>query len=398
MSDFASSRVSSPLIGKMRADRFAVSILFLVNGFFIGSWAPKIPVLMQRLEIGESLMGMLILVFGLGSITIMPICGALTAKNGSAPVLRIVSILTLPTLLILSLAPEFVTTAAAAFLFGGLIGGMDVSMNANAVAVEKRMGKAIMSSCHGFWSLGGLIGAGFGGLLIATFGEFGHAVIVTVAATIAVFAVIPMIAQDQPTAEAKASSPLRLPKSPLPYLVGIMALFSMVPEGAILDWGAHFLQAERGASIELAALGYAAFSGTMAIMRFLGDIIRQRLGAVLTLRICGAFALAGIILGALAPTPGLVIAGFALAGIGISNMVPIAFSAAGNLPGIPSGIGLSIVTVMGYSGILVAPSAIGFIAERTGFVPVLIGVALLLSVALAFSSLARYANFVADDA
>jgi predicted MFS family arabinose efflux permease len=219
---------------------------------------------------------------------------------------------------------------------------------------------------------------------------------VTVLATAGALFALPLLAQDQPTPEAKAATPLKFPRSPLPYLVGIMALFSMIPEGAILDWSALFLQQEHGASIELAALGFAAFSATMAIMRFAGDAIRQRLGAVLTLRICGGFALTGMMLAALAPEPELAILGFAIAGIGISNIVPIAFSAAGNLPGVPSGIGLSIVTVMGYSGILIAPSAIGFIAEHTGFSPVLMGTAALVLVTLGLSRLARYANFSAE--
>src|SRR5690606_1694834 len=126
----------------------------------------------------------------------------------------------------------------------------DVAMNTNAVAVEKRMGRAIMSSCHGFWSLGGLIGAALGGVLLGAFGEIGHAVVVTILAAAITFPVLPLIAQDQPTAEAKASTPLRFPSSPLPYLVGIMALFSMIPEGAILDWSAVYLQRDHGANIE----------------------------------------------------------------------------------------------------------------------------------------------------
>lgn len=396
MSDLATSRGTAPLYFGIRGDRIAVSTLFLMNGFLIGSWAPKIPVLMARLEITESVMGLLILAFGLGSIIIMPIFGTLSARNGSAPILKFAALIVMPLLFLLSLAPELVSTAVVVFAFGGFIGGMDVAMNTNAVVVEKRMGRAIMSSCHGFWSLGGLIGASLGGLLLGSFGEIGHAAVVTALAALITLPVLPLIAQDQPTAEAKASSPLRFPSSPLPYLVGIMALFSMVPEGAILDWSALYLQRDHGASIELAALGFAAFSATMAIMRFAGDTIRHRLGAVTTLRICGVFALTGMVLGALAPTPELVIAGFAIAGIGISNMVPIAFSAAGNLPGVPPGIGLSIVTVTGYSGILVAPSAIGFIAEHTGFSPVLLGTAGLIVVTLALSSLARYANFSAD--
>ncbi|RDE09316.1 MFS transporter [Pelagibacterium lacus] len=393
MSGISSSRSAAPLRFGVRPDRIAISLLFLTNGFLIGSWAPKIPVLMGRLGISESTMGMFILVFGLGSIVMMPIMGALTARNGSALVLKVASALVVPFLLLVTLAPDIVTTAIAIAAFGGFTGGMDVAMNTNAVAVEKRMGRAIMSSCHGFWSLGALLGSALGGLLLGSVGELGHAVILTMLAAAAVFFALPMLAEDQPSAEERSKTRLRFPSSPLPYLVGIMALFSMIPEGAILDWGALYLQRDHGASIELAALGFAAFSATMAIMRFAGDAIRQRLGAVRTLRICGCFALVGMMLGALAPSAELAIAGFALAGIGISNMVPIAFSAAGNLPGVPSGIGLSIVTVTGYSGILVAPSAIGFIAERTGFSPVLFGTALLVLVTLALSRLARYGNF-----
>ncbi|HCO56137.1 MAG TPA: MFS transporter [Pelagibacterium sp.] len=396
MSDLATSRGSAPLYFGMRGDRLAVSALFLVNGFLVGSWAPKIPVLMARLGITESIMGLLILVFGLGSIAIMPVIGALTARHGSAPLLKPATLGVLPMLFLLTIAPELITTAVVIFVFGGLIGGMDVAMNTNAVAVEKRMKRAIMSSCHGFWSLGALLGAALGGVLLGALGELAHAFILTILAASAALFALPLLAQDQPTPEARAATPLKFPRSPLPYLVGIMALFSMIPEGAILDWSALFLQKEHGAGIELAALGFAAFSATMAIMRFAGDFIRQRLGAVVTLRICGGFALTGMMLAALAPTPQLAILGFAIAGIGISNIVPIAFSAAGNLPGIPSGIGLSIVTVMGYSGILVAPSAIGFIAEHTGFSPVLMGTAALVLVTLGLSRLARHANFSAE--
>lgn len=380
----------------LRTDRVAVSALFLVNGFLVGNWAPKIPLLMHRLEIGETMMGLLILVFGIGSVTMMPVIGALTAKYGSAPVLRIVSVVVLPILLIITVLPELWMVAVVIVLFGGFIGGMDVAMNANAVAVEKRMGKAIMSSCHGFWSLGGLIGAATGGLMIGALGEIGHAIAFTIVATIVTLAILPWIARDNTTEATRAASPLRMPRSPLPYLIGGMALFSMLPEGSILDWSAHFLQKELNASIELAALGFAAFSGTMAVMRFMGDAIRQRFGAVLTLRVCAVIALIGMVLGAIAPTAELAIAGFAFAGLGISNMVPIAFSAAGNLPGVPPGIGLSVVTVMGYSGILVAPSAIGFAAERLGFSPVFLIVSGLLLIPLVLSRLGKYADFSSD--
>lgn len=380
----------------LRTDRVAVSLLFLINGFLVGNWAPKIPLLMHRLDIGETTMGLLILAFGIGSVTMMPVIGTLTAKYGSAPVLRVVSVIVLPILLIITLLPGLWSVGVAIVLFGGFIGGMDVAMNANAVTVEKRMDKAIMSSCHGFWSLGGLIGAATGGFLISALGEIGHAIAFTVAATIVTLAVLPWIARDNTTEATRAAEPLKMPRSPLPYLIGFMALFSMLPEGSILDWSAHFLQKELDASIELAALGFAAFSGTMAVMRFLGDAIRQKLGAVLTLRICAIVALIGMVLGSIAPTAELAIAGFAFAGLGISNLVPITFSAAGNLPGVAPGIGLSVVTVMGYSGILVAPSAIGFAAERLGFPPVFLMVSALLLIPLLLSRLGRYADFSSD--
>jgi fucose permease len=130
----------------------------------------------------------------------------------------------------------------------------------------------------------------------------------------------------------------------------------------------------------------------MAIMRFAGDLVRDRFGAVRTLQFCSSISIVGLLIAGFAPNAFIAIAGFAIAGIGISNMVPIAFSAAGNMPGMAPGIALSVVTTMGYSGILVAPSAIGFIAEHTGLAAVFIGLPLLHVVVLMLSKLARHAD------
>jgi fucose permease len=173
-----------------------------------------------------------------------------------------------------------------------------------------------------------------------------------------------------------------------------MALFSMIPEGAVLDWSALYLQQELGAPVETAGLAFAAFSAAMAVMRFSGDPIRDRLGAVPTLRISTLVAGAGLIVAAWADSVVGAAAGFALAGLGIANMVPIAFSAAGNLPGLAPGIGISIVSFMGYSGLLFAPSLIGFIAKHTGLGPIFAALPLLYVVVLALSRLARHADAV----
>ncbi|MGN7869068.1 MFS transporter [Paracoccus sp. 22332] len=372
--------------------RWAVSALFFANGLVVGSWAPKLPAMMARLGIGESVAGLLVLSLGVGSICLMPVFGALVARRGSAWAVRLAAVLFAPSLIWISLAPTVWAVAAAVLVFGGLIGAMDVAMNANAVAVERARRRAIMSSCHGFWSLGGLVGAGAGGLGIQAMGELAHAVVVTgfVAAILAL--AFPRLLRDGPEG-GHAHQPLRLPRTPLPYLIGVMALASMIPEGAILDWAAVYLQREMGASLALAGWGFAACAGTMAVMRFLGDAIRRRHGAVRTLQASTVVAMAGLALAALAGSPPLALIGFGLAGIGIANMVPIAFSAAGNLPGLAQGVGLSVVTTMGYSGILLAPGTIGFLAERTGFSVIYLGLSLLLLVPLALSRLARTADF-----
>ncbi|HET7413265.1 MAG TPA: MFS transporter [Pararhizobium sp.] len=376
--------------------RIAVSALFLLNGFTVGSWAPKIPVFAARLGLSSFHLGLMILVFGLGSLAAMPLIGALVARFGSARVVRLSSLLLVPALLVLTLAPTIALAAIAIFILGALEGGMDIAMNSNAVVVERRMRRAIMSSCHGFWSLGGLIGASLGGVLMAGLGALGHVILVTLIGAAIVAYAWGNVEEDGPHPD-EPHQPVRLPRSILPYLLGIVALFSMIPEGSVLDWGALYMRRELGADLVLSGFGFAAFSATMALMRFAGDPIRDRLGAVKTLRLCTVLALVGMLSAGLAPDAPVAIIGFAVAGIGISNMVPIAFSAAGNLPGLAPGIALSVVTFMGYSGILVAPSLIGFIAEHTRFHVIFTVLPALFLVVLALSGLARHADMARSD-
>lgn len=375
-----------------RPIRAAVSVLFLANGLMIGSWAPKLPVLMQRLQIDEATAGLLVLCLGIGSVGMMPVFGALVARRGSASASVMAAWLAAPVLLLMTLAPNLWLVAGTVALFGAFLGGMDVAMNASAVAVERERGRAIMSSCHGFWSVGAAAGAGAGSWVMQHLGEWTHAVIVT-----AVFAALILWARGNLLQDAPAPSaprvPLRLPRSPLPYILGLLALSCMIPEGAILDWAAVYLQRELGASLALAGWGFAACAISMAAMRFAGDVIRQRLGAVLTLRISAMVAMVGLAIAGFAGSVPMAIVGFGLAGLGIANMVPIVFSAAGNVPGLPQGLGLSVVTVMGYSGILLAPGSIGFLAEKIGFGPIYIGLALLPLIPLLLSRLAQTADF-----
>lgn len=383
----------SPMVTPERA---GVALLFLMNGFLVGAWAPKIPEFASRLELTESALGVMILVFGLGSLVMMPIAGSQIARYGSSIVSRVTAILSVPTLLFLTWVGSIWSGAVAIFFFGGLIGAMDVAMNANAVAVEKHMRRSIMSSCHAFWSLGGLLGAATGGFLIERLGVLGHSVFVTIAAAIMLACAWPVVLRDAPHPE-EVQERLQLPRTALPWLLGLMALFCMIPEGAVIDWSALYLRQELGSSVTASGFAFAAFSLAMAIMRFAGDLVRDRFGAVRTLRVCAVISIAGLITAGFAPNGTVAILGFALAGIGVSNLVPIVFSAAGNLPGLRPGVGLSVVTTMGYSGILLAPSAIGFIAEYSGLAVIFATLSVLHLVVLMLSPLARHADGVRHD-
>ncbi len=368
------------------------SALFLANGYVVGNWAPKIPSFKSDLGIDEAVLGLMILAFGIGSLLTMPLVGSVVAREGSRRISVLAGFALAPLLLVVTVMPGPWSAAAALVILGGLVGGMDVAMNANAVAVERRIGRAIMSSCHGWWSVGALIGAATGGLLIGRFGPLGHSAVVFLVTLGVVIAAAGAVLADPPA--AKAMGERHAPAWPglLALLVGVMALFSMIPEGAVLDWSALYLKQELGASIEAAGFAFAGFSAAMAIMRFSGDLIRDRLGAVLTLRLSTLVAGTGLLLAAFAGSVLMAAAGFALAGLGIANMVPIAFSAAGNLPGLAAGVGISAVSFLGYSGLLFAPSLIGFIARHTGLGPIYVGLPLLYIVVLALSGLARYAD------
>lgn len=354
-----------------RRGRWAVSAMFLANGFVMGAWAPQIPLLLPRHDITEAVLGLLILVLGLGAVTAMVFAGRLIDIFGARRLLCVFALAILPALPLVVLAPNMAVLIPAMALFGATLGSMDVVMNAHAVEVERRLGRAIMSSLHGFWSVGGFVGGAGGGWLLASLGSGGQAFWAAGGAALLVVIAIPFLAPDDPRPEViPGTAPVRarlLPREGSVWLLGVLALFCMVPEGAVLDWAALYLRQELGAEVARSGLAFAFFSGAMAVMRFAGDGVRNRFGAVATLRWSGLIASVGLMGAAVAPGEGAALVGFFIAGLGVANMMPIMFSAAGNLPGLSPGAGIAAVSMMGYSGILIAPSAIGFVAEHAGF-------------------------------
>ncbi len=368
-----------------RKARYALAAMFAGNGAVMGAWAPQIPLLLPRHQIGETALGVLILVLGIGAIFAMLFAGRLIARYGSVPVLRVFGLAMLPMLPLVVFSPSLWTLAPVMAGFGAMVGTTDVAMNANAVEVERRLGRAIMSSSHGFWSLGGFVGGTAGSWLIAHAGAREQAVIIAVAVGVMMLLALPHLRGEPPHPAAHKDAPRGsvIPRDGGLWLLGALALFCMVPEGAVLDWAALFLGKELLAGPFVAGLGFAFFAGAMAIMRFLGDAVRNRFGAVNTLRFSGLLGAAGLMIAAAAPHPYVALVGFILAGLGVANMVPIMFSAAGNYPGHAASTAISTVTMVGYAGILIAPSGIGWIAEHMGYRPTYGALSLLLLVVAA---------------
>ncbi|MEY4304663.1 MAG: hypothetical protein RIT52_838 [Pseudomonadota bacterium] len=347
--------------------RWAVAAMFAANGLAMGAWAPQIPALMPKHQIGEAVLGLVILCLGLGAVLAMLISGRLISRFGGQRVLTGFALALIPALPLIVLAPSLPLLVLAATLFGAIAGSMDVAMNAAAVQVERRLGQAIMSASHGFWSLGGFVGAGVGGWIMAHWGAMSQALVVaTTVAGLVTFASRSLL-PDTPEPAQTASAQGLLPRDLGLWLLGLMALLCMVPEGAVMDWAAIYLAQELGADAFRSGLGFAFFAGAMAVMRFSGDVVRNRFGAVKTLQISGLAGAAGLLIAALSSHDTLALAGFALSGLGVANLAPVMYSAAGNHPGLPSGVAISAVTTVGYAGILVAPAVIGFIAEHIGF-------------------------------
>ena len=364
--------------------RWAVAAMFLANGFVMGAWAPQIPLLMPRHDVTESALGLLILVLGIGAVSAMLFAGRLISLYGGRRVLSVFSLALIPVLPMVVFSPNLWLLALFMAVFGAMAGCMDVAMNNQAVEIERRLNRAIMSSSHGFWSLGGFIGGSAGAWVIAHWGSEVQSLLTAGVVAAVVLAAMPFLLPDTPkqmVAEAVATPKAKLfPKDLHVWLLGFLALFSMVPEGAVLDWAAIYLQKELGSEVFVSGLAFAFFAGAMAVMRFAGDTVRNRLGAVRTLRISGLMGAAGLMGGALAPYDWVAIVSFFVAGLGVANMVPILFSAAGNHPRLPSASAISIVTMVGYCGILVAPASIGFLAEHAGYRLTYAGLSLLLVV------------------
>ena len=368
------------------ASRCAVSALFFVNGAILASWVPYVPMVKQRLGIGDGLLGVVLLFMAIGALGALPFAGTLVGRLGSRTVsvgagLGLCLSLPLPIL-----APTPFLVALALLFFGAFNSTLDVAMNAQAVEVEQRRGRALMSSFHAMFSVGGLAGALLSSVIIAAgVGAADHILAAALLGSVAI-----LIARSALIAVAPSPSPVFVRPTRGLLGLGVLALCALLAEGAIGDWSAVYLMDSRGASQSVAAAGFAAFSLAMAGGRFAGDHVSRWLGAACLLRLSGALAAGGLLLALIVKEPVIAIAGFGLVGLGVANLIPVIFSAAGRAYAVAPGHGLAAVATTGYVGFLAGPPAIGLAAEVAGL-PAALGI-----VALACAAVAIAARLAGD--
>jgi fucose permease len=348
-----------------RRARRAVATIFFVNGAVLASWVPHIPALKADHGIGDGRLGVVLLAMAVGSVLALPVAGWLVGRLGSRVTTAVAALGLCLALPLPVVSPTIPLVVVALALLGACNATLDVAMNAQAVAVEVRYGRPLMSSFHGLFSLGGVAGAaGASGAMALGLGSVVHVAAVAVAAAVVVARSLGgLLTPPAPAGRAGAV----FVRPPVALLgLGLLTFCGLLAEGAVGDWSAVYLQDALGASGAVAATGFAAFSLTMAAGRFGGDHLIGRFGARVVLRVSSGLAAGGLAAALLTGWPPAAVVGFGLVGLGLANVVPVLFGSAGRVPGVPAGTALAAVATTGYCGYLAGPPLIGVAAEVAG--------------------------------
>jgi MFS family permease len=329
----------------------------------LASWLPHIPAIKARLTSGDGQLGLVLLAMAAGSVVALPTAGWLIGLAGSRVMSAVSAVALCLAMPLPVLSPSLPALVVSLAVLGACNGLLDVSMNAQAAAVEQRAGRPIMSSFHALFSVGGV-----GGALLASsamslgVGDLAHVAASAIVALAAVALALPRLVPPERRSPGLA---LARPSRAL-LALGLLALLGLLAEGAMGDWSAVYLHDTLGARPAVAAIGFAAFSLAMATGRFTGDALVGRFGPRRVLRVAATVASAGLAGALLVAHPAAGVAGCALVGLGIANVIPVLFSAAARVPGVDAGRGLAAVATTGYLGFLSGPPLIGIVADAAG--------------------------------
>lgn len=346
-----------------------IMLTFLLQPLAFGAWLPQIPQIQERLGLGPAELALGLLGMPAGLILAMPFAGPIVSRFGG----RTTLLYGLPAFLAAMSLPALSTHVAflfAALLLCGLAMSMvELGFNVVADEIERSDKVAIMSRCHGFWSLGmaagSLIGVALAGIGLAPQWSVFLVAAASLPGALLVARALPASPAPEPSLHAGKSTGLFIPGALL-FAICIVGLGSNLLEGATADWSAVYLTQMFGADAAIAGLGYSAYALLMATGRFAGDWMRVKWGPVNVCRVCYVIATAGVALVVFSPIYGLAIFGYALAGFGGSVGVPLAVSAAASLNERPAASNVALLTLVSLLGFLTGPPIVGFVAEGFG--------------------------------
>jgi MFS family permease len=342
--------------------RIAISVFFFTQGFTFASWASRIPHIQATLNLGEGALGSVLLALPVGLMISLLIAGSLIAKFGSKKVLISGAVCYSFILVLLGLATSPLQLVLALFLFGLAANFCNISVNSQAVFVEKMYGRSIMASFHGIWSLAGFSGAAVGLLMVwLKLLPWQHFTIISISTIIC--SLIFIAGAVDAKSDSKQTG-FAWPDKKIMQL-GLIAFSCLVCEGTMFDWSGIYFTKVVKAPAHLTSLGYAAFMGCMAAGRFAADKFVTALGPRKMLQYSGVLIASGLLLSVLFPTVASAAAGFMLVGFGVSSVVPIVYSMAGKTTTMSTGQALAAVSTVGFAGFLAGPPVIGFVAELT---------------------------------
>jgi hypothetical protein len=369
--------------------RRRVAAVFCVHGLLFASWAAHIPHIKALLSLDDAGLGLALLGAPIGSVIGIVVVARLLPRVGSRGAIGPLLAGYAAAGLLVGIARSPLALALGLGAWGACQGSLDVSMNTQGIAVERKLGRPIMSGLHAAWSLGSFCGAGLGALAVVLGVSLTDQLLVLgPLAALAVAAMPGRLLADGPArapdvaALDERASARRALHRPLVLVLGAIAAGAMLCEGAAADWSAVDLRSAAGAAPAVAGLGYAAFAATMCALRLGGDRLLARRSARAVLPPLAVLATAGMAVALLAPAPATVLIGLAVLGAGCALVVPATFSAAGRLPGLPAGTGIATVSGIGWVGFVGGPPLIGRIAGATSL-PVALGIVPLLMAVIA---------------
>ncbi|MFE5910449.1 MFS transporter [Streptomyces wedmorensis] len=377
--------------------RSALTLFFALDGFLFAGWVVRIPAVKQQTGASAGDLGLALLGVSAGAVITMPLTGRLCRRHGSHPVTVATAVLLSLSVALPALTRSPLALGLVLLVFGAAYGGINVAMNSAAVDLVTALRRPVMPSFHAAFSLGGMLGAGIGGLLAGSLSPATHLLGLTVVGLALTAAAGPVLLRHpSPTLPETLAPSDREPTGQRTrasrravVVFGVIALCTAYGEGALADWGALHLEQDLHAHPGVAAAGYSVFALTMTAGRLSGTALLERLGQTRTLVAGGATAAVGMLVGALAPTVWATLLGFAITGLGLANIFPVAVARAGALAG-PGGV--ATASTLGYGGMLLGPPSIGFLADWFSLPVALTTVAALAAGAAAMGYWARNAG------